>query len=67
MGGEDVNQPLWWSSQGSAMRGTIVALCSLCGHEYARLFDAAETAEHMAEAHGMHFDPRPLRREREGA
>lgn len=49
------------------MRGTIVALCSLCGHEYARLFDAAETAEHMAEAHGMHFDPRPLRREREGA
>lgn len=40
----------------------IVALCSLCGHEYAKLFDEAESAEHMAEAHGMYFDPRPLRR-----
>lgn len=45
----------------------IVALCSLCSHEYARLFDEAETAEHLAEAHGMYFDPRPLRPSRREA
>ena len=45
----------------TGVKGKIVALCSLCGHEYARLFDAAESAEHLAEAHGMYFDPRPLR------
>ena len=46
----------------------IVAVCSLCGHEYARWFSDAETAAHMAEAHGLHFvqqanpdpTPRPL-------
>ncbi len=42
------------------MAARIVAVCSLCGHEYARWSDEAEMAEHMAEAHGMYFDPRPL-------
>lgn len=41
----------------------IVAVCSLCGHEYARLFDAAESAEHMAETHSMYFVPGSLRGE----
>ena len=45
----------------ASAKGGIVAVCSLCSHEYARWFDEAETAEHMAEAHGMYFDPRPLR------
>lgn len=35
----------------------IVAVCSLCGHEYARLFDEAASAAHMAEAHDMYFVP----------
>ena len=38
----------------------IISTCSLCGHEYAKLSDAAEMEAHMAEAHGMYFDPRPL-------
>jgi hypothetical protein len=36
----------------------LISVCSLCGHEYAKLFDTAELDEHMAEAHGMYFDPR---------
>lgn len=40
----------------------IVAVCSLCGHEYERWFDEAAYAAHMADVHGMYFDPRPLRR-----
>ena len=40
----------------------IVSTCSLCGHHYAKLFDAAEMDAHMAEVHGMYFDPRPLGR-----
>ena len=39
----------------------IVAVCSLCGHEYARWFDEAETYAHMNEAHGMRFEPGSLR------
>ena len=38
----------------------IIAICSLCSHEYASWPDAAEQDAHMAETHGMFFDPRPL-------
>ena len=43
------------------MKGTIVQVCSLCGYEYARWFDAAELDEHMAKGHGMYFVPGSLR------
>jgi hypothetical protein len=39
----------------------IVAVCSLCGHEYASWFNKTELDEHMAEAHGMRFEPGSLR------
>ena len=35
----------------------ITAACSLCGHEYARWFDEAASAAHMAEAHDMYLVP----------
>lgn len=39
----------------------IMAVCSLCGHEYARWSDEAESDAHMLDAHGMRFEPGSLR------
>jgi hypothetical protein len=37
---------------------TIVATCSVCGHEYERWFDWTETRDHLSAAHGLHLDVR---------
>ena len=35
----------------------IVAVCQLCGHPYGQLSGEAGMGEHMAEEHGLYFDP----------